>query len=230
MAFTGFTKSSIGFLKDLAVNNNKEWFEANRGSYDEHLLTPLKGLSADLGPMISSIDGEIQIAPNINKTISKIYRDVRFSNDKSPFRTDQWLTFKRPGKLWGNVPEFYFYFTPEEYQYGMGYYQATPERMNRLREHIVRHPDRFAKIIQAYENQDEFKLVGEAYKRTIVNEMPEAFQPWFQKKTIALSCTRKLDQGFYGQNLLQTLSDAFTLNAELYLFITESINYEAPED
>ncbi|MCA1745496.1 MAG: DUF2461 domain-containing protein [Bacteroidales bacterium] len=230
MAFTGFTKSTIAFLKDLAVNNNKEWFEGNRSSYDEHLLTPLKGLSAALGPLISSIDVEIEIAPNINKTISKIYRDVRFSNDKSPFRTDQWLTFKRPGALWGNVPEFYFYFTPEEYHYGMGYYQATPERMNRLREHIVRHPDRFAKIIDAYENQDEFKLVGEAYKRSIPNEMPQAFQPWFQKKTIALSCTRKLDQAFYGKNLLQLLSEAFTLNAELYLFITESINYEAPED
>lgn len=228
MAFTGFTKSSIGFLKDLAVNNNKEWFEANRGSYEEHLLGPLKGLSADLGPMISSIDAEIEIAPNINKTISKIYRDVRFSNDKSPFRIDQWLTFKRPGKLWGNVPEFYFYFTPEEYQYGMGYYQATPERMNRLREHIVRHPDRFAKIIQTFKNQEAFKLVGEEYKRTIPNEMPEAFQPWFQKKSIALSCTRKLDQAFYDPNLLQILSDAFVLNAELYLFITESINYEAP--
>lgn len=230
MAFTGFTKSTIGFLKDLAVNNNKEWFERNRGRYDEHLLTPLKELSADLGRLICSIDVEIEIAPNINKTVSKIYRDVRFSNDKSPFRTGQWLTFKRPGKLWGNVPEFYFYFTPEEYQFGMGYYQAKPERMNRLREHIGRHPERFAKIIEDFENQDEFKLVGEAYKRTIPNEMPEAFQPWFQKKTIALSCTRKLDQAFYGKKLLQMLSEAFTLNADLYLFITESINYEAPDN
>jgi uncharacterized protein (DUF2461 family) len=55
MAFTGFTKSTIAFLKELAVNNNKEWFEGNRGSYEEHLFAPLKGLSADLGTMIRSI-------------------------------------------------------------------------------------------------------------------------------------------------------------------------------
>ena len=63
------------------------------------------------------------------------------------------------------------YFTPEEYQYGMGYYQGTPERMNLLRDHICLHPERFATIIEALGNQTEFELVGEEYKRTISNEM-----------------------------------------------------------
>jgi uncharacterized protein (TIGR02453 family) len=224
MAFPGFTKTSIGFLKSLAVNNNKEWFENNRGIYEEHLLSPLKLLSHDLGALISSIDTEIETAPNVNKTISKIYRDIRFSNDKSPFRTDQWLTFKRPNKQWGNVPEFYFYFTPEEYQYGMGYYAASSDTMKCIREHISKHADRFEKIIYTYENQEHFKLVGEDYKKAILNDLPEKFQPWFQKKSIAVSCTRRIDPEFYDKNLGQILADAFKFNAELYLFITESIN------
>ena len=226
MPFTGFTKNAIGFLKDLAANNNKEWFANNRDIYETHLLSPLKLLSAGLGIVINSIDKEIETAPNINKTVSKIYRDVRFSNDKSPFRTDQWLSFRRPNKIWGNVPEFYFYFTPEEYQYGMGYYAASPANMRRLREHISRFPGRFKKIIDAYKDHDQFKLVGESYKKAIPNELTAEFQPWYQKRNIAVSCTRKIEQGFYDKNLGHVLADAFKLNAALYLFITESINQE----
>ncbi len=223
MAFTGFTKTAIEFLKNLAANNNKEWFENNRDTYEAHLLKPLKQLSAELGVVINNIDKEIEIAPKVNKTISKIYRDTRFSNDKSPFRTGLWLTFRRPNKLWGNVPEFYFYFTPEEYQYGMGYYAATSENMRCMREHISRDPQRFKKIIEAYENQDCFKLVGENYKKLIPNELPEEFHLWYQKKNIAVSCTKKIGQGFYAENLGQVLADAYKFNAEFYLFIIESI-------
>lgn len=224
MLSKGFAKTSIAFLKDLAANNNKVWFESNRVTYEEHLLTPLKQLSSDLGIVISSIDKEIETASRVNKTISKIYRDTRFSKDKSPFRTGLWLTFRRPNKLWGNVPEFYFYFTPEEYQYGMGYYAATPENMRCLREHINRHPQRFKKIIEAYENQDWFKLVGEDYKRIIPNELPKGFQPWYQKRNIGVSCIRKIDHDFYSEKLGQILEDAYKFNADFYHFITESIN------
>lgn len=224
MVFTGFTTASIEFLKNLAANNNKEWFENNHNIYETCLLEPLKKLSMGLGVVVSSIDKEIEIAPQVNKTISKIYRDTRFSHDKQPFRTGLWLTFKRPNKLWGNVPEFYFYFTPEEYQYGMGYYAATSYNMRCLREYISRYPQRFREIIEAYKGQDSFKLIGENYKKTIPNELPEEFQPWFQKKDIAVTCIRKIDQNFYDINFGQILADAYQLNAALYLFITDSIN------
>jgi len=224
MVFTGFTTASITFLKNLAANNNKEWFENNRNIYESCLLEPLKQLSTGLGVVVSSIDKEIEIAPQVNKTISKIYRDTRFSRDKSPFRTGLWLTYKRLNKLWGNVPEFYFYFTPEEYQYGMGYYAATSDNMRCLREYISRYPQRFGKIIEAYKDSDCFELVGENYKKAIPNELPEEFQPWFQKKNIAVSCIKKIDRNFYDKDLEQILADAYQFNAELYLFIIDSIN------
>ncbi len=224
MSFTGFTKATIGFLKDLASNNNKEWFENNRDTYEMNLLTPLRQLSTNLGAVITSIDREIEIAPKVNKTVSKIYRDIRFSNDKSPFRTDQWLTFRRPNKQWGNMPEFYFYFTPEEYQYGMGFYAATSQNMRGIREHITRYPQRFGKIIEAYEEQDCLKLVGDDYKKIIPNELPEKFQPWYQKKNIAVSSTKRIDHGFYDKNLGRVLADAYIFNSEFYQFIIESIS------
>ena len=223
MVFTGFTTAAIEFLKDLAVNNNKEWFENNRSRYETLLLEPLKRLSTDLGMVLSCIDPQIETAPKINITISKIYRDTRFSNDKSPLRTDQWLTFKRSRKLWGNVPEFYFYFTPEEYQYGMGFYAATPQNMACIREYIERNPQRFKKVIEAYGNKDCFRLVGENYKKHISNVLPEEFQPWYQNRNIEVSCTKKLEEGFFDKNLGQVLADAYIFNSEFYKFIIDSL-------
>lgn len=224
MNFKGFTKTSISFLKDLAANNNKEWFEQNRKVYEEHLLLPLKMLSTDLGLVIRSIDTEIEISPTINKTISKIFRDTRFSNDKTPFRTGLWLTFRRPWKIWGNVPEFYFYFTPEEYQYGMGYYAATAQNMRYLREHINLNQQEFENIIGKYQNQSQFKLFGDNYKRAVPNSLPEKFQEWYQKKNIGMDCKKAIEDGFYSKNLGLILEEAYEFNTEFYHFITESIN------
>ena len=221
--FNGFTKTGIQFLKDLAANNNKEWFELNRHIYDQNLLTPLRQLVSDLQLPLKSLDAEIETSPAINKTISKIYRDTRFSANKSPFRTEQWISFKRPMKIWGNVPEFYFYFTPEKYGYGMGFYSATPQNMEKIRSYILTHPEKFEPIIATYHTQNQFILGGENYKRAVANSLPEEFQKWFQKKSLYVGCEKNIDNFFFSVNLKDKLEKAFAENARLYHFWLEAI-------
>jgi uncharacterized protein (TIGR02453 family) len=224
MTSEGFTVTTISFLKSLSLNNNKDWFDKNRTVYEEHILSPLKQLAADLGLVVKSIDNKIETTPAINKTISRIYRDTRFSNDKSPFRTDAWISFKRPAKVWGNVPEFYFYFTPEEYQYGMGFYSATPENMEKYRYYISLHPDRFREIIDHYNSQTTFILVGDDYKKHIANPYPAEYQRWFQKRNLCMSCIRKPDDTFFSSGLGKDIEDAFRFNAVFYSFLMDCIN------
>jgi len=223
MIFKGFSETGILFLKDLAANNKKEWFERNRPVYEEYVLTPLKQLVTDLQLTLKSIDPEIETTPAINKTISKIYRDTRFSADKSPFRTMQWLSFKRPAKTWGNVPEFYFYFTPEKYEYGMGFYSATPQNMERIRSTILDSPAKFEQIIDSYKAQDVFVLEGENYKKAVPNSLPGKYQEWIQKKSLYVRREREIDQNFFSSGLKDLLEKAIVSNAELYQFLIESI-------
>ena len=217
--FSGFTNTSISFLKDLAANNNKEWFEQNRSVYEKHILQPLKELTSELGLVIKSMDDKIDVTPQINRTISKIFRDTRFSKDKSPFRTDLWISFKRPVKVWGNVPEFFFYFTPEKYQSGMGFYVATSENMEKFRENIRMNPDLFKQIIDQYNSQKFFKLFGEDYKRPLPNQLSEEFQPWYQKKNLYVSSIKKIDKLFFSNRLEKEIEDAFLFHAGLYRFL-----------
>jgi uncharacterized protein (TIGR02453 family) len=225
MTFSGFTDTSISFLKELALNNNKEWFEQNRQTYEKHLLQPLKQLTFDLGIIINSIDEHIDTTPQINRTISKIYRDTRFSKDKSPLRTDAWLSFKRPVKVWGNVPEFYFYFTTKEYQYGMGYYAASSENMEKFRDYMTSYPDRFKGIIDRYNSHRGFELIGEEYKKHIPNQHPEEFQEWFQKKNLCVRCIKKIDETFFSVRLEKEIESAFSFHADFYRFLIESIRF-----
>ncbi len=223
MAFTGFSTRSISFLKELAANNNKDWFEQNRTIYEQHILEPLKQLVTGLGSTMHSIDSEIDITPQVNRTISRIYRDTRFSMDKSPLRTEMWISFKRSKKIWGNVPEFYFYFTPEEYQYGMGYYAATSKNMEQLRQKITSVPSEFKRIIDQYNTQHRFILKGEEYKKRIPNEFPTEFQPWFQKRNLYMVCEKHIDNIFYSAELENDICKGFDLNAQLYNFLIQSL-------
>ena len=132
--FSGFSAETLGFLRGLETNNNKTWFEAHRSEYQEHLLRPFQLLVAGLSEPMLAIDPLFETRPQIDKTISRIYRDTRFSKDKSPFRARMWLTFKRPSRDWKTAPAYFFEISPDRYRYGMGFYSATKATMDRLRQ------------------------------------------------------------------------------------------------
>ena len=120
MAFNGFTRETFVFLQNLALNNNKPWFGAHRQAYEKHVLTPLRTLVADLSELMLTIDPDFEVRPAVNKTISRIYRDTRFSKDKSPFKTYLGVFFwEGPGKKMEN-PGFYFHLEPSSLLLGTG--------------------------------------------------------------------------------------------------------------
>lgn len=131
--FKGFSQESLDFLGNLKANNNRMWYEANRQVYINCLLEPLQNLVVDIGAFMLTIDPYLEVTPAIDKTISRIYRDTRFSRDKSPYKSTMWITFKRPNKEWKDAPAFFFEISPDSYRYGMGFYSAGKKTMDRFR-------------------------------------------------------------------------------------------------
>ncbi|MCL5281485.1 MAG: DUF2461 domain-containing protein [Planctomycetes bacterium] len=125
--FQGFSRKTFTFLRDLGLHNDKAWFEAHRSVYEEHVLTPLRDLVNDLADFMLGIDLSFEVAPAVGKAIARIYRDTRFSKNKSPFRDHVWIAFKRSGKDWAHyIPSYYLEITPTSYHYGLGFYDAAP--------------------------------------------------------------------------------------------------------
>jgi uncharacterized protein (TIGR02453 family) len=85
--FNGFSTEFFSFFENLKSNNCKEWFENHREDYDEFVLRPARDFVEELGGKLRKIAPKVHAIPKINKSLFKINRDVRFSKDKSPYKT-----------------------------------------------------------------------------------------------------------------------------------------------
>lgn len=214
--FQGFSEETIKYLNELKMNNNKQWFEENRERYREFLLAPMQQLAAALGPFMLSIDPLLEINPK--RSISRINRDVRFSRDKSPYRANMWISFKRAYLDWKEEPVYFFEIFPDRYRYGMGFYNIPREALYRLRSMIDENNREFARVHSIYSKQDSFILDGEKYKRIINPELPEELNDWYQRKEIYFSCNRKIDEQLFSSELVKDITEGFKLLQPMYEF------------
>ncbi|MCR4442864.1 MAG: DUF2461 domain-containing protein [Peptococcaceae bacterium] len=217
--FEGFSQATIDYLKDLAANNNKEWFEAHRADYEKHLLLPFRELAAELGPFMLTIDPYFESNPR--KCVSRIHRDIRFSRDKTPYRTNMWLAFKRVYKDWKAEPTYFFEVFPDYYRYGMGFYEIPKETLERLRELILKRDKGFEMINSIYKNQREFVLEGEKYKRVLNPELPDDLQEWHQRREIYFVCNKKADERLFSSRLAEDIAGGFKALEPAYNFFLQ---------
>ncbi|MDT8717715.1 DUF2461 domain-containing protein [Clostridium sp. 19966] len=217
--FKGFSKETIEFLRELKQNNNKAWFEENKDNYKKLLLTPLQYLVMDMSQYILSIDPLMEVTPSAGKTISRIYRDTRFSKDKSPYKDTMWITFKRPSKNWSSSPAFFFEISPNSYRYGMGFFSADPHTMELFRGKIDASLEKFKKAVSFYSKQNTFVLEGDRYKKILDKGKPEDILDWYQRKSLYLVNNKNIDDTLFKEELVTELKTNFALLAEFYHYL-----------
>jgi uncharacterized protein (TIGR02453 family) len=222
--FTGFSEKTIEFLNNLNQNNNKVWFESHRNDYQEFVLEPFRSLVMDLSEFMLTIDPHFVTAPAVNKTISRIHRDTRFSKNKALYRSNMWLVFKRRSKDWKVTPAYFFEIFPDYYRYGMGFYSATPDSMRKFRELIDAKPDDFLNAAASAKLNNLFELKGEKYKRILNKEKGEEIQDWYQRKNFYLVCNREITDILFNKALVDDLMSGFSFLAPLYQFIWRAIS------
>jgi len=214
--FNGFSHETFEFFKKLEKNNSKAWFEKHRDVYNTHVLRPLRQLVMELGDFMLTIDAGFEIQPAVNKTISRIYRDTRFSKDKSLFRTNMWIVFKNPDPDWKSKPGYFFEIYHDWYRYGMGFYSPTSGTMAKLRAKIdAQYPD-VLHVMNLVRIQTIFELAGETYKRIFDPGKPPEIQDWYQRRDLYLVCNRMVDDLLYSNDLVNVLINDFQSIAPVY--------------
>ena len=214
-----FSQQSIRFLADLKAHNEKAWFKAHEDEYRQHVLAPMLALVEALAEPMLDIDSELVTAPAIGKTVSRIYRDTRFSKDKSPFRDHMWFTFKRTGMGWQDEPGFFFEIAPEHFLYGMGLYHATRETMDAFRGIMETRPETFRAAIAFLKDAEQLSVAGDQYKRTLNPDIPADLQPWYQRKSFHLFCKRPIENRLFSKGFAAELTAEYQLMAPFYRFI-----------
>lgn len=212
--FSGFSKETIEYLTLLGQNNNKAWFEEHREEYSQYVQEPFKALVAELGPYMLEINPYLDLRPS--KCISRIYRDIRFSKNKAPYRNNMWISFKRPDRDWKAEPTYYFELFPDGYRYGMGFYDMPKEILYLFREKIEQKDKAFMKMVKAYEAQKEFRLEGERYKRILNQQISEELREWYQRKDLYFIAEKPVDELLFSPMLVDELRNAFMLMKPIY--------------
>jgi len=216
MTFDGFTQHTIEFMWNLRLNNEKQWFEEHKDEYQRHFLAPMKALGQEVFERISSDFGDHGF---IHK-VSRIYKDARRVRGGEPYRTNLWFSIERPSEEWTSTPVFWFELAPENWSYGLGYYQARSETMAKLRARIDHNPKVFEKLISAFEKQDEFILDGQDYARK--KEAPsEKTAHWYNKKSFSLIHDEPIGESLFSPELSSRLVGGYKFLMPYYdYFIT----------
>ena len=169
-----FPQNTVSFLKKLSKNNNREWFEEHRDSYNSDFLEPLFQFVVDMGDKLYKLDPEISAVPKIDKSIFRLHRDVRFSKDKKPYKTNAGVYF------WNNrAPKkesfgFYFHLEPKKFFLGSGNYMFSKDALKKYRDAVADSVvgKELDKAIKNILRKGNYKLGGKHYKK-----VPRGYDP-----------------------------------------------------
>lgn len=153
--FPGFPKQGMKFFSDLAKNNNREWFQERKEVFETTVREPMEQL-------VDAINGHlVKFAPMYvtepRKAIYRIYRDTRFSKDKTPYKTNIAASFSRSAAEKHVYPGYYLGVSPKEIEVAGGVYMPGPEQLMAIRTHLLEHHEAFRKLVN---NARLKKLMG----------------------------------------------------------------------
>ncbi|MET0655808.1 MAG: DUF2461 domain-containing protein [Pseudoxanthomonas sp.] len=138
---TYFSDASFKFLRALARNNDKAWFAAHKQKYEDHVRLPFLRLLADLQPDLAQVSLHFRSDPKtVGGSLFRIYRDARFSNDKSPYKSWQGARLYHERRKQLPAPSFYLHLQPGESFVGAGLWHPEPDTQRRIRQFIVDNP------------------------------------------------------------------------------------------
>jgi uncharacterized protein (TIGR02453 family) len=148
----------LDFLNTLKVNNNREWFQENKKQY-EAARKEVENFIGEMITAISAIDPSVQ-TPALKDCMFRIFRDVRFGADKSPYKTNFGGFIARGGRK-SNFPGYYFHFEPSECMLAGGVYQPQPDTLKLLRNEVYYHSAELKEIMEKPGFKKYFAQLGD---------------------------------------------------------------------
>jgi uncharacterized protein (TIGR02453 family) len=166
-------KDLFDFFVELKENNNRVWFQNNKQRYEQDVRDPLLAFVAAFAERTPEISSSIMAIPRITGgSLFRIYRDVRFSKDKTPYKTGAGIHFRHKRGKDVHAPGYYLHLEPGDVFAGSGIWKPNTETVTRIRTKIAEHPEQWLIIIQEKKFVKTFRLGGDSLKRA-----PKGFDP-----------------------------------------------------
>ena len=154
------------FLRDLRDNNERPWFEANKARYRAEVRDPMLDFIQAFAEPLAEISPHFRADPRANGgSLFRIYRDTRFSKDKTPYKTNVGAHFRHEAGKDAHAPGFYLHLEPGMCFAGCGVWHPDSPTLGRIRDAIVERPEEWTRITASDAFCGTFRLAGEALKR-----------------------------------------------------------------
>jgi len=217
-----FNQDFIKFFEELTKNNNRDWFHSQKKRYETSVKLPFAQFVQEIINRIHDQDQTVTM--EAKEAIFRINRDIRFSKDKSPYKTHMAAIVSSGGKKDMTTPGIYLQLSAEDARLYSGVYMADKNQIQQMREHIASHLDEFDQLI----NQSDFKkkfgeIHGEKNKR-----LPKEFQelekqqPLIANKSFYYFAKFK-PQEILKENFADTILNYYKTTFGLKGFFTEAL-------
>jgi len=160
-------RATFDFLRDLADNNEREWFQANKDRYSAEVVAPISAFIEAMAPHVHAVSEHFVVDPRPHGgSMFRIYRDTRFSKDKTPYKTHVGCQFRHAAGKDAHAPGFYVHIEPGKCFFGGGIWHPPSGPLRAIRQRIVDKPERWREVIA------DIAVRGDQLKRG-----PKGFDP-----------------------------------------------------
>ena len=171
---SSFSPTTFAFLRDLAANNDREWFAANKDRYEAYVKEPGIEFISDFGPYLDKISPHFMAdTRSSGGSLFRIYRDTRFSKDKTPYKTNTGMHFRHEMAKDVHAPGYYLHLEPGQCFAGIGIWQPATATLTKIRDAIVDDPGAWKRAAYGKRFTDTFTLGDE----DMLKRPPRGYDP-----------------------------------------------------
>ncbi|MFC1868910.1 DUF2461 domain-containing protein [Thermodesulfobacteriota bacterium] len=223
--FNGFPKELCTFFNQLKKHNTKEWFDSHREDYERYVKVPSIEFVVSMGDKLKEIAPGVNALPKINQSLFRLNRDMRFSNDKRPYKTNLGILFWEGERKRMECSGFYFHCEDENLMLGVGIYIFTKGLLDRYREAVVdaKLGSKLKKIIERLSKQG-YVVGGKHYKK-----VPRGYDPSHKNFELLLHngltamIETRIPEEFYRTDLIDYAFSHFKNMAPLHGWFREAL-------
>jgi len=158
-----FTKQTFTFLSNLSDNNTREWFDEHKQDYENFVREPALDFISDMAETMPLVSPHFRALPKkVGGSLMRVYRDTRFSRDKTPYKTNIGIQFRHEVGKDIHAPGYYVHIAPDECFVGAGLWHPESDALFKIREGIVQNADDWVKARNDKAFSKHFDLVGDA--------------------------------------------------------------------
>jgi uncharacterized protein (TIGR02453 family) len=164
--YASFTPESLKFLQELKANNNRDWFNENKSRYEEQVLdVALRFIQSMQDPLAEFAPHFTAIPKRMGGSLMRVYRDTRFSKNKTPYKTNIGIQFRHEQARDVHAPGYYVHIDPDEVFLGAGMWRPAPDALRGIRERISDKPLEWEQCRDDRSFRRNFRLGGETLSR-----------------------------------------------------------------